>query len=65
MRPDWCGLVGWVLSCKAKCHWFYSWSVHMPGLCARGNQSMFLSHINVSLPLSLPACLPLSLKINK
>ena len=31
----------------------------------RGNQLMFLSHINVSLPLFLPPSLPLSLKVNK
>ena len=30
--------------------------------CARGNQSMFLSHTDVSFPLFLP---PFSLKINK
>ena len=50
-----------VLSCKPKGHQFDSWSGHMPGLWvwslvrahARGNQSMFLSHTDVSLPLSL------------
>ena len=35
----------------------------LAGACARGSQWMFLSHTNVSLPLS--PSLPLSLKINK
>ena len=30
--PNWCGLVGWVLSCKVKGHWFDSQSGHVPGL---------------------------------
>ena len=41
---------------------FDSWSGHIPRLraqspvraCMRGNQLMFLSHTNVSFPLSLP-----------
>ena len=71
MSPDWCGSVGWALSCKLKGRHFNSQSGHLPGLwarspvgglCARGNQ-LFLLHISESLPL----CLPLfpSLKINK
>ena len=31
--------------------------------CARGSPLMFLSHVDVSLPLFLSPCLPLSLKI--
>ena len=66
-----CGLVGWVLSCKVKGHQFDSQSEHMLGLqvgslvgvCMEGNQSMFLSHIIVSLSLFFPPSL--SLKINK
>ena len=61
-------MVGWALSHKAKGRWFDSWSGHMPGLRlwspvgthTRGNQSMFLSHINVSLCL-----LPLLLSLKK
>ena len=52
-------------SATAKGFWFDSWSGHMPGLpvqylvgvCTRGNRSMFLSHMGVSLPLSLPSTL--------
>ena len=52
-------LVG-ALSCKPKGRGFNSQPEHMPGLqvqfpvrpCARGNQSI-LSHIKVSIPLSL------------
>ena len=60
---------------KLKGHKFESQSGHMPvlwvrspvGVHARGSQLMFLSHINVSLSLSLspptpPRRLPLSLK---
>ena len=53
------------LSCEGKVCRFHSLSGHMLGLWdvprgeynKRGNQSMFLSHIDVSLPLSI--------KINK
>ena len=64
--PDQCGTVGCVLSHKVKgCCWFDSWSGHMLGLWVqalveahvRGNQSMFLSHIDVSLPVFLPSAL--------
>ena len=56
--PDWCGSVGQSRSHKLKGHWFDSWSWHMPGLWVqslvgvhmKGNQWMFLSRINVSLP---------------
>ena len=52
----------WISSCNPEGHRFGSWSGHMPGLqvqlpievCLGGNQSMFLSHIDVSLPL--PPC---------
>ena len=55
-------MTSWVSSCKAKDHRFDSWSGHMPGLWARfpvggrvrGKRSMFLSHVDVSLPLFLP-----------
>ena len=64
------GSVGWVLSCKAKSRQFDSQSWYVPalqvwspvGTHARGNQSMFLSHTDVSLPFSLPS--PLC-RINK
>ena len=58
--PDQCGSVDRVLSCRVKGCWLDSRSGHMPRLwadalvCARGSQSMFLSHIDVSLPLFLP-----------
>ena len=48
-------------ACEPKGHRFDSWSGHMPGLQAKSmvgsvqeaiNQSMLLSHIPVSLPLS-------------
>ena len=60
--PDRCGSVGGMSSHKAKAHWVEFQSEHMPelrvlspfGAYARGNQSTFLSHINVSLPLFLP-----------
>ena len=50
-RPDQRGSVGWAWYCKAKNHWFNSWSGDMPGLwvrslvraCTKGNRSMFLS----------------------
>ena len=59
--PDRCGSVGWVLSCKAEGHRLDSRSGHMPGwqvwspvrVCVRGNQSIFFSHTDVSLSLSL------------
>ena len=64
--PGQCGWVGWATACKAEGHQFDSWSGRMPrlglvagGACARGNQSMFLSHIGVFLPLFLPS-FPLS-----
>ena len=55
-------MTSWVSSCKAKDRRFDSRSGHMPGLWARfpvgvhvrGKWSMFLSHIDVSLPLFLP-----------
>ena len=61
--PDQCGSVGWASSHKAKRRQFDSWSGHMPGLQVqspfgahpRGNQLMFLSHIDVSLSFSLPS----------
>ena len=65
--PKWCdSSVGWVTSHEVKCCRFDSQSGHMPGLrvqspvggCLRGKQSMFLFHISVSFPLSLPS--PLS-----
>ena len=62
-------------ACKPKSCGFSSWSGHIPGLWVRsplrvymgGNQSMFLSHIDVSLSssLSLTLSLPLSLKAMK
>ena len=60
--PGRCGSVGWASSCKPKGRGFDSLSGHMPGLRvwslvgahARGNQSMFLSHIDSSFPLFLP-----------
>ena len=60
--------VGWMSSCKAKGHWFYIQSRHIPGLwvwsligvCRRGILS-FLSLMFLSLSFSLPS---LSLKIN-
>ena len=71
--PDWCGSVGWVSSCKVKGCWFDSWSGHMPGLwvqtpvgvCTGGNWSMFVSHIDLSLLLSLPPFPSLQKYINK
>ena len=56
---------------QAKSCRFDSWSGHRPGLWAwslvrmpaRGNRSMFLSHIDISLTLS--PSIPLSLRINK
>ena len=59
--PDWCGSVDWTLSHKAKGCWFDPQSGHMPGLwvqspvgvCMISNQSVFMSHTNVSLPLFL------------
>ena len=67
---DWCGSVGWVSSLRAKGCWFDSPLGHIPRLrdwslvaaCTRGNQSMFLTSVFLSISLSLPS--PLS-KINK
>ena len=61
IKPDLCGPVGWASSYKAKGHGFKPWSGDMPGMQiqspvrvhTRGNESMCLSHIDVSLPLSL------------
>ena len=58
---DWCGSGDWTLSHKLNGHWVNSQSGHMPRLqvqppvtaCGRGNQSMFLSHTDVSLPVFL------------
>ena len=55
---DWCGLISWASSCKAKGCRFNFGSGHMPGLgvwssCTRGNQSMFLCRINVSFSFFL------------
>ena len=66
-HPGWCGSVDWVQAYKLKGRRFYCQEGHMPGLQARssfgghvrGKQSMFLSHINVSLPLFLPPFLSL------
>ena len=60
--PGWCDSVGGVLPRKPKGSQFNSRSGHMPGLrvwspvrvCARDNPQMFLSHMDVSLPLFLP-----------
>ena len=69
--PDQYGSVGWELACKAKGRLFNSGSGHMPRLWVqspvgefmRVNQSVFLSPINVSLPLFLPP-LPYLYEIN-
>ena len=50
--PGRCGSAGWASSHKAKGYQFDSWSP--VGVHARGNWSMSLSHISVSLPLFLP-----------
>ena len=63
--PDRCGSVGWASSCKAKDLLLDPQSGHLPGLWVqspvrvhtRSNQSMFLSHIDVSLPPLLPPSL--------
>ena len=58
--PGWCGSVDWALACEPKGRWFNPQSGHMPGLQPRSpvnrlrQPMMFLSHINVSLPLFLP-----------
>ena len=70
--PNLCGSVGWVSPCKVKGPRSDSLSGHMPrlrvrslaGACTWGNLSMFLSHIDVSLPLFLPS-LPSLQKENK
>ena len=60
MHPGWCGSVDWALSCDPKGHQFDSRSGHMPGLwlgpqlAACERQPMFLSHIDLSVPLSFP-----------
>ena len=61
VHPGWCDSVGWELTAKPKGQRFNSWSGHIPGLWVRspvgvhmkGNQSMYLSPINVSLSLLL------------
>ena len=61
--PDQCGFIGWASSLKAHGCLFDSWSWHMPrllvqspvGARARGNWSLFLSHVDVSLSFSLPS----------
>ena len=79
--PGQCGSVGWVSSHKPKDRGFNSQSGQTPGLlvwspvgaCTGGNQSMLLSHIDVSLSHqcfspSLSPSLPLSresIKMNK
>ena len=74
--PGWCGLVDQAPTCEPKGCQFNYQSGQMSGLQARcpvggvrGNQSMYLSHIDVSLSLSLSLSLflflPLSLKVNK
>ena len=68
--PDWCGSESWASSSKSEGHRLYSWSGHIPGLYTRsldgvhvrGNWLMFLSYIDVFLPLYLPSP---NLKINK
>ena len=70
--PSCYGSVGWASSCKPKDHGFNSQSGHMHGLGVwspvgvhrRGNQSMFLSHIGVSLPLFLSPSLSPSLALS-
>ena len=63
--PDQCGSVGWVSSCKAKGCWFDSWPGHVPALKVRvgsgsgsvreaTSQSVFLSHLSLSLSPPLP-----------
>ena len=55
--------VGWVSSHKVKGYWLDSQSGHVTGLQVqfpvrvhmRGNQLMFLSHVDVSLPLFIPS----------
>ena len=49
--PDW--WLVWTLSHKAKGHMPELLVQSQAGELRRGNQSMFLSHIDVSLPLSL------------
>ena len=70
LSPGQCGSVCWASSCKAKWDQLDSQAGHMSGFWsrsptggvhARGNPLMFLSHINVSLPL-FPLPSPLSKK---
>ena len=59
--PGWCGSVDWMLACEPKGRQFNSQSGHMPELGAKvpswgyekHNQSVCLSHIDISLPLFL------------
>ena len=57
--PDQCGSVGWVSSFKEKGHRVrfpveaHAWVAGSIGAHARVNRSIFLSHIDVSLPLFL------------
>ena len=73
--PGRCGSVGQASSHKLKGPGFDSQSGRMPGLqvqspvrahavpgwkCTMGNQSMFLSHIDVSLPVLFPSLLSIN-----
>ena len=61
LEPDQCVSIGWASLCTQKGQWFNSQSGHMTelqgwslgGVHARGSQWLFLSHINVCLPLVL------------
>ena len=63
------GVAQWIecQSLNQKAHWVDSQAGHMPGLWAwcpvggvvRSNLSMYLSHIDISLPLFLPPFLSL------
>ena len=67
IHSDWCGSVGWTLSCKLKSDQFDSQSGYMPRLWVkspvgwhlRGNHTLMFLSLSFSLPSSL------SLKINK
>ena len=69
---NWCGSVGWALSCKLKGYWFNSQSGHMPGFearswlgaCEREPTDWWLSHTLMFLFLSF-SLTSLSLKVNK
>ena len=61
--PAWCGLVNWMLACKAKGHQFDSYLGHMPGLQAKslvgGTQEATGQHISYTwMFLSLSFFLP-------